>query len=240
VLLALAVQYYGSRNGSLALPYSEAHSLGISTQAQLYSGLKLLESVDLILCTRRGNLQGGLKLPSLYALTWKPVNEPASGVVYNGAITLTLKPSHAWARWTRPEDWEEQMRTITARARGQLNRACPYTKKSNTQREERAAHSVRRRATRSRSQREEQETTNPAHSVCVTSEISAQGAASDAWDLALRVRNPALQLTAVAWLLIASVANPMTTFSMSRLVTLCHDDSPSPHRTFAETSRSPS
>jgi len=155
VLFAIAAQFYGVNNGGLALPWSAAPTLGVTTQAKLYGGLRLLETTDLILCTRRGMLVGGKKRPTLYALTWWPINEPAAGVVYDFGLTASMTASHAWARWSRPENWAQIVRTVTARARGQLRRQSPFPARASTQREERSTHSVRSGEGNSHSQREE-------------------------------------------------------------------------------------
>lgn len=176
VLLALCVQYYGRRNGSLALPWAEAHKLGVRTQAQLYSGLQVLEGADLIACCRRGRLVGGRQLATLYALTWRAVDDPATGVEYDSGVSVTVQPTHTWARWIRAADWDGRVREIARRARGKRNHACPFRaggKIAASPREETAAHPVRSGKRKSRSPREEWETPNPAHPVSVTSEISA-------------------------------------------------------------------
>lgn len=176
VLLALAVQYYRGRNGSLALPWAEAKSLGVRTQAQLYGGLRLLEATNLIHCTRRARLLGGRKLPNMYALTWWRVDDPAPGIVYDAGNSMTLKPTHDWVRWNRPENWAEYVRNTYRRARGQRNHKCPFGKNPDTQREEMAAHSVRSGDSHLRSQREGREAAFPTHSAGVTSKNLGSGA----------------------------------------------------------------
>lgn len=177
VLLALAVQYYTGRGGHLALPWPEARRLGIRTQAQLYSGLQILEAAELVQCTRRGHRMGGRQLPTLYALTWHRINDPPPGVTYDAGISMTLQAPDTYARWTRPADWDEHVRAISRRARGQRNHVCPYSKKTAvSQPEESAAHSVRSGEHNYHSQRKEREISNPAHSVGETSEISGLGA----------------------------------------------------------------
>lgn len=155
VLFALAGQFYGVNNGTLALPWSTAPTLGIKTQAKLYGGLRVLEAADLIVCTRRGMLVGGKKLASLYALTWWPINGPPESIVYDFGTVVSTIPSNAWAGWKQPANWGEIVHTITARARGQLERPSPFAARASTQREERSAHSVRSGEAISRSQREE-------------------------------------------------------------------------------------
>ena len=120
VLLALAVQYYGTRNGSLALTWADAPALGVRSQAQLYGCLRILEAADLIHCTRRGLLRGGRQLPNLWALSWRPIDEAAAGVTYDTGTSISPTPTNAWARWKKPADWDEIVRTIRRRAKGTL------------------------------------------------------------------------------------------------------------------------
>lgn len=178
VLLALAVQYYTGRGGHLALPWSEARGLGVRTQAHLYGGLQILEAVELIQCTRRGHLAGGRQLSTLYALTWHPVNDAPAGVTYDAGISVTLQPSNAWARWTRPEDWDEHVLRIARRAKGKRNHVCPFEsgkKIAVSPRGETAAHPVGSEDGESRSPRGEWTHPNPTHPVGETSEISGLG-----------------------------------------------------------------
>lgn len=88
VLVALAVQYYGSRNGSLALPVAEAQRLGVRQPWRLYAGLRILEAAELIVCTRRGHLSRGTRHASVYAITWKQIDEPAAGITYDAGVSV--------------------------------------------------------------------------------------------------------------------------------------------------------
>jgi hypothetical protein len=111
VLFALAARYNGNNNGDLSLPFSEAKRLGISAQWKLYAGLRLLEKADLIQCTRRGRLERGTKLASLYALTWRGINECAS-VSFDAGISCCPIPANAWVKWAKPDNWKQLVRSI--------------------------------------------------------------------------------------------------------------------------------
>jgi hypothetical protein len=181
VLLALVVQYAGSRNGSLALPWTEAQRLGVRTQAQLYSGLRVLEEAELIACTRRGYLRDGRRLASLYALTWRGIDTPSpAGVVYDSGISECPIPTNRWAKWTRPAHWDDFVRDTRRRASGKLTTRCPFAKRSaDSPLEGAASHPVSSGKDPSRSPRAESETANPAHPVGVTSKNPGLGARSD-------------------------------------------------------------
>jgi hypothetical protein len=118
VLIALIVQFHGMNNGTLALPFSQAKNLGVSHPWKLYAGLRLLEAAELILCTRRGRLEGGTKLPSLYAVTWRGIDEPKEVVAFDGGIGPCPIPSQRWARWEKPADWREQCRKVARENHG--------------------------------------------------------------------------------------------------------------------------
>ena len=118
VLVALLAQYNGANNGTLALPFSQAKLLGVSAQWKLYAGLRLLVAADLIVCTRQGRLEAGTKLPSMYAVTWRGIDEPKDGVTYDAGRGPCPLPSNAWARWTKPQDWREHCRKVARENHG--------------------------------------------------------------------------------------------------------------------------
>lgn len=95
-LLAIAAQYRGNNNGDLALTESIGRQFGINSKWQLVDGLALLLERGLIQRTR----QGGKKPlgPSLYALTWQPIDD-LQGKIDSGPTTA---PSNAWVRWVGP------------------------------------------------------------------------------------------------------------------------------------------
>jgi hypothetical protein len=111
VLFALAARYNGNNNGDLSLPFSEAKRLGISAQWKLYAGLRLLEKAELIQCARRGRLERGTKLASLYALTWRGINE-CPNVNFDAGISSCPIPSNAWVKWAKPDNWKQLVRSI--------------------------------------------------------------------------------------------------------------------------------
>ncbi|HMN42943.1 MAG TPA: hypothetical protein PKE27_00080 [Povalibacter sp.] len=117
VLFALASRFNSHNNGDLSLPFSEAKRLGITSQWKLYAGLRLLEGADLIVCTRRGHLSRGTKLPSLFALTWRGIDVFES-VQFDPGVATSPVPSHTWARWKRPADWPEFVRKTARLMKG--------------------------------------------------------------------------------------------------------------------------
>jgi hypothetical protein len=120
VLVALACRYNGANNGNLSLTMSDARRLGVPAQWKLYAGLRVLELADLIQCTRRGRLEKGTKLCSLYALTWRGI-DPCEGIEFDAGIKPIPIPSHAWAKWTRPDDWADVLKAINRKNRGRKN-----------------------------------------------------------------------------------------------------------------------
>jgi hypothetical protein len=114
VLFAFAAQFRGRNNGDLALTWSMAKTFGIASREHHVKGIALLLDHGLIVKTR----QGGKKPlgPTLYALTWHPVDE------CNGKldVSMSMTPSHAWSRWTpsssapSPENQQHCRRTGSA------------------------------------------------------------------------------------------------------------------------------
>jgi hypothetical protein len=117
-LIALLLGYHGRNNGCLGLTFPQAKALGVSSQWKLFAGLKVLTLADLIVCTRQGRLAGGKKLPSLYALTWKGIDAPPDSVTFDGTIAPCPIPSNAWGRWSKPEDWDGAVASISRKMRG--------------------------------------------------------------------------------------------------------------------------
>lgn len=72
VFLALAAEYNGNNNGSLALPRSQLAARGFGRSgAQAAAGLRELITAGFVVCTRPGKLKVG---PSFYALTIAPID----------------------------------------------------------------------------------------------------------------------------------------------------------------------
>lgn len=67
----LGVQYNGFNNGDLCATWSMMKKRGWRSSSTLHASVKELLSADFIVVTR----QGGRNRPTLYALTWQPVDE---------------------------------------------------------------------------------------------------------------------------------------------------------------------
>ena len=93
VLIALCAQFRGRNNGDLSLTWRIVQLYGVRRKAHLVKGLGLLLERGLIVKTRQG---GKRPLgPSLYAITWQPIDE------CNGKLEVqwSMTASDAWARW---------------------------------------------------------------------------------------------------------------------------------------------
>lgn len=77
VLLYMAGQYTGHNNGDLSATLSKLRKYGFTSQDTLTRSIKTLIAVGLIEITRAGgkDWQTGANLPTLYALTWQPIDE---------------------------------------------------------------------------------------------------------------------------------------------------------------------
>jgi hypothetical protein len=75
LLLLITYQFKGSNNGDLSASYSTYKDYFKSTQT-LFNARDELERKGLIAVNSYGGMSyGGFKLPTLYALTWLPVND---------------------------------------------------------------------------------------------------------------------------------------------------------------------
>lgn len=91
LLLDLARQFNGRNNGDLCAALSILRKHGWTSNDTVSVALKELRHYGLIVLTR----QGGLHAPSLYALTWHPIDD-CRGKLDVGATTLA------------PGDWKQQ------------------------------------------------------------------------------------------------------------------------------------
>jgi len=71
LLIDIANQYRGYNNGDLCAAMKIMEKRGWKSKSSLQHALKELLKSDLIRLTR----QGGRKIPNLYAITWKPIDE---------------------------------------------------------------------------------------------------------------------------------------------------------------------
>lgn len=129
VLVAVASRYSGRNNGNLSLTDADASSRGVNPRWRLRAGLRLLIATGLIEVTRQGRLERGGKLCSLYALTWRDTDGSEK---YDQPCLATREGSYAWAKWQKPDDWDEFVRATAQRAKGTRNSVCPFRKNAVT------------------------------------------------------------------------------------------------------------
>ncbi len=91
LLIDIGRQYNGYNNGDLCASLSVLKKRGWNSNQQLSKALKELLSRNLIIQTRQGGLGMG---PSLYALTWQPINECGGKL----DIGSTLQPLRSFGR----------------------------------------------------------------------------------------------------------------------------------------------
>jgi len=94
VLWMLAAQYRGNNNGDLALTRKQAQHFGLNNERTRTHGLRELEARGIIVKTRQGGISYGGRQPTLWALSWKPVN-------YRDGEELRAVglPSSGWKQW---------------------------------------------------------------------------------------------------------------------------------------------
>lgn len=90
LLLDIGAQFRGGNNGDLAAPWSWMSKRGWKSKDTLHRALIELLAAGLIEQTR----QGGLHCPSLYALTWLPIDECGGKL----EIPACPVPSNKWRR----------------------------------------------------------------------------------------------------------------------------------------------
>lgn len=118
LLLAFSVEFRGSNNGSLAVPFSAAKLVGIKGRQTYFDALRELEARGLIVCTRRG--AGGSRASlNLYAITWRAIDPPIRTHPHEAAPTM--RRSDTWERWLRPPALDPYGWTINRRKRTTRN-----------------------------------------------------------------------------------------------------------------------
>lgn len=75
VLIQLGSQYNGKNNGDLSASFTQAKKWGMNSRTTLAKALRELQERNLIVCTREGRFINPGGLCSLYAVTWKPIDE---------------------------------------------------------------------------------------------------------------------------------------------------------------------
>ena len=97
LLIVIAVQYQGSNNGSLAIPFEAARAYGFTNKRTYYATLRELEAKGFIERTKPA-VRRGKPTATRYAITWQPIDEPVGEVKHDASPTT--KPSNQWLQWT--------------------------------------------------------------------------------------------------------------------------------------------
>ena len=95
LLIDIGLQYRGRNNGDLAAPLSQMKKRGWNSSDQLNKAKRELLLKGMIIVTR----QGGLNKPTLFALTWLPIDD-CSGKL---DIRSTTKAPHLWRTLADPD-----------------------------------------------------------------------------------------------------------------------------------------
>ena len=75
LLIDLALQYNGRNNGDLTVALSVLKDRGWKRQATIGAAVKELLASNLVIRTREGQFQNPFSRCSLYAITWKAIDE---------------------------------------------------------------------------------------------------------------------------------------------------------------------
>jgi hypothetical protein len=119
--MLLASKYRGNNNGDLSITKGDAAKNGIGSW-EWSSGLELLQAAGLIEKTRQGKILEGAGVCTLYRLTWRDL-DPSDK--YDIPIGISRPPSHEWAQWKTPNDWEETIRKSKRKAQGKPQQSQP-------------------------------------------------------------------------------------------------------------------
>lgn len=124
LLLDLRMQFKGSQNGNIDATWSRLSKQDCwNSKETLNLAIQELLHYGFITRTRKGKRIGGKHYPSLYALSWEPINDlPRQG------IAPTLTASHAWhaakPKWQPPKRIRKRKIPITPSV---LDRPSPST-----------------------------------------------------------------------------------------------------------------
>ena len=90
LLLEIARQYNGFNNGDISVPISRMRKRGFNSSDVLSRCKKELIAAGLVTQTR----QGGMHYPSLFSVTWLPINECGGKL----EVAAEKVASHAWKK----------------------------------------------------------------------------------------------------------------------------------------------
>lgn len=121
VLLLLASKYRGNNNGDLSLTKRDAIKSRIRNW-EWASGLELLQMVGLIAKTRQGKVLEGDGVCTLYRLTWRDLDPRDK---YDNPTVMQQPPTHEWALWKCPDDWQAVLRKSRYKAQGKSLQSKP-------------------------------------------------------------------------------------------------------------------
>lgn len=93
LLLILAYQYRGKNNGDLTAAHSILKGWGFGSRGTIAKAISELQRANLIVTTREGRFQRPNSMCSLYALTWKPIDECGGKLDVNPTLTPPRKIS---------------------------------------------------------------------------------------------------------------------------------------------------
>ena len=112
LLLDVIMQFNGSNNGDLCITFAVSQGFGWKSRETLDVARAELLHYGLIICTKRG----GLGIPSLYAVTWRRINECSGkhdAQPTNTPSGLWRQPTEKWdrARWIASRKSKKKIKT---------------------------------------------------------------------------------------------------------------------------------
>jgi len=117
LLVAIARGFYGTNNGSLAMPFEVARAWGFSNERTYTAALAQLVDRGFLEMTRPA-VRRGRPMAARWAITWKPIDEPVG--CHQHIATPTERPSNDWRKWapSRPVKVPAKKRNATGNNAG--------------------------------------------------------------------------------------------------------------------------
>lgn len=114
-LLAIAAEYRGYNNGSLALPYDRARDeFGFTHKQTYYRASRELQERGFLELTKPA-CRRGIQSSTRFAITWEPINEPADVVGHD--VKPTSRASNCWKDWRPEQGPDSELRKIKSEGR---------------------------------------------------------------------------------------------------------------------------
>ena len=124
LLVAISRGFYGTNNGSLAMPFEVARGWGFSNERTYTAALAQLVDHGFLERTRSA-VRRGRPMAARWAITWRPIDEPVGD--HQHYATPTERPSNDWREWapSRPAKVPVKKRHSTGKSASRRSAEVP-------------------------------------------------------------------------------------------------------------------